>query len=345
MIRKEFAEAYASRFAVSPECTDGLVHEYLSMLITIDRSKGEMTFRMPKLFKKLRAMLESMGDRARKQGRFCRKERIVRGEVVGSSAGCQDVVRSPMTYDHSDIYELSSEDNPVVPYDVFDSRRILGLAAYIILGIRPDYAHMASVVARFTGNKQTDAVIRHTVRLAWYLIDSEEDCVLTYRKSPNGLDLSGMVDASFANDPVTKRSYFGYCLRFGGNPIAWRSKLETYVALSTRDSELMAAVHAVQHILGVRFFLKELDLLKLGASTVLTDNKASMEGVQNDKNHKGSHYIGYRLSWLREQVADLLVRFDFVDSKSNVADIFTKVLAEEDFIRLRAILLNLQSKA
>ena len=232
-IQKEFSEAYAGRFAVSPECTDGLVHEYLSMLITIDRSKGEMTFRMPKLFKKLRAMLESMGDRARKRGRFCRKERIVRGEVVGSSAGCQNVVRSPMTYDHSDIYELSSEDNPVVPYDVFDSRRILGLAAYIILGIRP---------------------------------------------------------------------------------------------------------------LGVRFFLKELDLLKLGASTVLTDNKASMEGVQNDKNHKGSHYMGYRLSWLREQVADLLVRFDFVDSKSNVADIFTKVLAEEDFIRLRAILLNLQSK-
>ena len=37
LIRKEFSEAYGSRFAVSPECTDGLVHEYLSMLITIDR--------------------------------------------------------------------------------------------------------------------------------------------------------------------------------------------------------------------------------------------------------------------------------------------------------------------
>ena len=118
--------------------------------------------------------------------------------------------------------------------------------------------------------------------------------------------------------------------------------MQTSVALSTRDSELMAAVHAVQHILGVRFFLKELDILRLGASSVLTDNKASMEGVQNDRNHKGSHYMGYRLSWLREQVADLLVRFEFVDSKSNVADIFTKVLSEEDFIRLRDILLGLQ---
>ena len=84
--------------------------------------------------------------------------------------------------------------------------------------------------------------------------------------------------------------------------------------------------------------------MRLGASSVLTDSKASMEGVQNDRNHKGSHYMGYRLSWLREQVADLLVRFDFVDSKRNVADIFTKVLVEDDFIRLRALLLNLQEK-
>ena len=122
--------------------------------------------------------------------------------------------------------------------------------------------------------------------------------------------------------------------------MAWRSKLEASVALSTRDAELMAAVHSVQHILGVRFFLQELGLLKKGASVIWTDNKASMNGVQNDKNHKGSHYMGYRLSWLREQVADLLVQFMHVESKRNNADISTEVLTEVEFIRHRAELLN-----
>ena len=65
-----------------------------------------------------------------------------------------------------------------------------------------------------------------------------------------------------------------------------------------------------------------------------------MNGVQNDKNHKGSHYMGYGLSWLREQVADLLVQFMHVESKRNNADIFTKVLTEVEFIRHRAELLN-----
>ena len=343
-IRQEFFDAFASRFEVSPECTDGDVHEYLSMLITIDRRAGTLTFQMPKLFIKLKALLESMGDRAKKRGKYCRKEIYVRGEPMNvSSKGLdQKKVRTPMALDNKDIYAESSEENPIVPYDVFDSRRILGLAAYIILGIRPDAAHAAAIVARFTGSKQTEAVIKHTVRLAWYLVDTEKDYVLTFRKSLDGLSLSGMVDASFANDPKTKRSYFGYVLRHGANPIAWRSKLEASVALSTRDAELMAAVHSVQHILGIRFFLSELGLLKEGATSVMTDNKASMEGVQNDKNHKGSHYMGYRLSWLREQVADLLVHFEHVESKKNVADIFTKVLCEDDFVKLRSELLNLE---
>ena len=152
-----------------------------------------------------------------------------------------------MSLNHGEIYEESSEDNPLIPYDVFDSRRILGLAAYIILGIRPDAAHAAAIVARFTGSKQTEKVIENTVRLAWYLVDTQEECVLTYRKSSDGMNLWSMVDSSFNNDPVTKRSYFGYVLKCGANPIAWRSKLESSVSLSTRDAELFAAIHCVQH--------------------------------------------------------------------------------------------------
>ena len=79
-IRAEFSEAYASRFDVSPECADGDIHEYLSMLITIDRKARTMTFQMPKLYKKLKTLLESMGERAKRRGRFARREIYVKGE-------------------------------------------------------------------------------------------------------------------------------------------------------------------------------------------------------------------------------------------------------------------------
>ena len=153
--------------------------------------------------------------------------------------------------------------------------------------------------------------------------------------------MSSMVDASFANCPLTKRSYFGYLVRYGDNPIAWRSKLEASVALSTRDSELMAAVHCVRHVLGLRFFLSDLGLLAPGASTVMIDNTASLDGVCNDKNHKDSHYMAYKLAWLRDQVADLLVDLQHIPSKDNQSDLFTKVLPEDQFIKLRDLLMGL----
>jgi len=202
---------------VSPECIDGDGHEYLSMLLKIDRKAGTMTFRMPKLFKKLKALLESMRTRARKKAKFARRERRVKYQVYsdvrkGGGGGGDDIdVRTPMALDNSSIYEPSSVENPIVPYDVVDSRRILGLAACIILGIRPDAVHAAAIVARFTGSKRTEAVIDHCVRLAWYLVDTEDSCVLTYKKSPDGLDLTGMMDASFANDPLDKRVILVMC--------------------------------------------------------------------------------------------------------------------------------------
>ena len=89
-----------------------------------------------------------------------------------------------MALDHRDIFEPASieEGNAIVPYDEFDSRKLLGLAAFIILHIRPDAAHTAAVVARFTGCKQTEHVIKHVVRLCWYLADSEHEAVLTYNR-------------------------------------------------------------------------------------------------------------------------------------------------------------------
>ena len=53
---------------------------------------------MPKLFKKLREMLESMGERAKKRSRFCKKERIIRGEVVSVSDRNGGTVATPMAF-------------------------------------------------------------------------------------------------------------------------------------------------------------------------------------------------------------------------------------------------------
>lgn len=88
--------------------------------------------------------MESIGDRAKKKGRFGHKEVLVHDEVryLGVEGVEKRVVRTQIALGRTSTYEPSSEENPFVPNEVFDSRRILGLAAY-----------SAAMLDRFTGSK------------------------------------------------------------------------------------------------------------------------------------------------------------------------------------------------
>ena len=49
-----------------------------------------------------------------------------------------------------------------------------------------------------------------------------------------------------------------------------------------------------------------------------------------------------KMAWLRQQVTDQVVRFVFVASKNNVADIFTKILSPDAHVLLTKLLFSLK---
>ena len=59
----------------------------------------------------------------------------------------------------------------------------------------------------------------------------------------------------------------------------------------------------------------------------------------NDVTGRNRHFC-VKMAWLREQVAAKMVRFVFVASRNNVADIFTKILPPDVHARLVKALLN-----
>ena len=56
--------------------------------------------------------------------------------------------------------------------------------------------------------------------------------------------LQGMTDASHADDPDNCKSTTGYIFRMANGPIAWQTKLQESVTLSTMESEYVAACAA-----------------------------------------------------------------------------------------------------
>ena len=72
------------------------------------------------------------------------------------------------------------------------------------------------------------------------------------------LEIEAFVDADFGNDLDTCKSHTGYVILLDGKPVGWKSKLQSQVALSTTESEILAAVEGVKEIIWWRGLLGEL---------------------------------------------------------------------------------------
>ena len=154
--------------------------------------------------------------------------------------------------------------------------------------------------------------------------------------------LSCYVDSSWANDPDTMRSWFGYVILWCGCAFSWRSKLEPCVALASRDAEAIAAVYAIKAVLGFLIMLTEMQFDPTIPVTVHVDNRATVDGSNSEKIHKDSRHFAMRLAWIREIVRAGLVATSFIESARNFADIFTKVLTAIVRSKLRPSLMGHQ---
>lgn len=68
-------------------------------------------------------------------------------------------------------------------------------------------------------------------------------------------------DADFAGDSQTRRSMSAYIIKLGNAPVIWGSKKQRIVALSTTETEFVAACEATKEIIWVQKLISELNKL------------------------------------------------------------------------------------
>ena len=148
------------------------------------------------------------------------------------------------------------------------------------------------------------------------------------------------VDSSWANDPATNRSWFGYSLRWAGAAFCTRAKLQPVVALSSRDAEAIGCVFAVKAMLGFTIMLQELGFTPTHPLRIGVDNRATVDGAHSDKISKDSRHQAMRLAWLRDVVRSEIIAMTHVSTGKNDADIHTKILAGPAHSRIRGNLMG-----
>ena len=134
------------------------------------------------------------------------------------------------------------------------------------------------------------------------------------------------VDADLAGNNVNRRSQMGILIFVNCAPIIWMSKRTNTVESSTFGSEIVAMRNAVDIIEGLRYKLRMFGVDIDGPTNVFCDNEAVTKncGIPESMLKKKHHSINYHRN--REAVAAGTIRIVKEDTKTNLSDLFTKIL-------------------
>ena len=153
--------------------------------------------------------------------------------------------------------------------------------------------------------------------------------------------LVGFADADWGRDKETRRSTTGFVFFMNGGPVAWRSRVQKRVALSTAEAEYMAVSDASRECVWLRRILKELGY-EQQVTVIWEDNQACVGLTRNDIYHERSKHIDLRYHFIREQITAGTITVQYVPTDRMIADVLTKPLARVALQRLRGKLLGIE---
>jgi hypothetical protein len=125
--------------------------------------------------------------------------------------------------------------------------------------------------------------------------------------------------------------------------VSWASKKQNSVALSTAEAEYIAAGHCCAQLLWMRQTLRD-DGYKLTKVPLLCDNESAIRMADNPVEHSRTKHIAIRYHFLRDLQQKEDIKIAYVNTKEQLADIFTKPLDEQTFTKLRHELNILDSR-
>jgi hypothetical protein len=204
-----------------------------------------------------------------------------------------------------------------VPY-----RELVGLLLYIATRTRPDIMYPTNMLCQVASNpgfahwEAAKQVVRY--------LKGTRDQSIVYSRDGGGL--YGYADAGFASETLGWKSVSGYVFILGGGPISWSTKKQSIITLSTAEAEYLAMTHAAKELIWIRLLLSELFGHFKYPTLLLCDNQSAITMAKDDTFHARTKYIALPHHFIRQCVSEKTISLSYVQSKTNIADMFTKAL-------------------
>ncbi|GJW81726.1 retrovirus-related pol polyprotein from transposon TNT 1-94 [Tanacetum coccineum] len=158
---------------------------------------------------------------------------------------------------------------------------------------------------------------------------SSRDYGLHYDRHPAVIE--GYNDANWISDIKDSRSTSGYVFTLGGAAISWKSSKQTVIAKSTMESEFIALDKCGEEAEWLRQFVEDIPRWPkpVTAISIHCDSKSAMGRAKSTMYNGKSRHIRRRHNSIRQLLSTGVISIDYVASKDNIADPFTKGLSRE----------------
>jgi hypothetical protein len=201
-------------------------------------------------------------------------------------------------------------------------KRLVGSLMYLTT-TRPDIMFAVSLISRFLETPKS------THWQAGKRIETT-NFGIRYTSSLN-FELIRYTDSDFASSIDDKKNTSGYVLSLGSGAVAWASKKEHIVTLSSNEAEYVATTTVACQVVWMRRILNELLYEQNFATQIIRDNKSAIALSKNHVFRKQSKHIDTRYHFIREIVTGKEIFVQFYRFGEQFADIFMKSLGNELF--------------
>ena len=136
-----------------------------------------------------------------------------------------------------------------------------------------------------------------------------------------------MVDPPEMRQLASSRSTTGLLINFSGAPIHWKSIRQGSVTRSPTEAETVALCTAVDDAVWLLNSSVELSLIKdPGPIQIFCDNESAVKLAKNERKIQRTRHFKAKYAFLLEQVTRCAIDIIHVNSKYQLADMFSSIL-------------------
>lgn len=230
-------------------------------------------------------------------------------------------------------YQLDQSE-PVtteVPY-----RQLIGALMFVATVSRPDICYATSYLSQYL-DKPTQSLWTQAKRTLRYLKQTA-DVGLLYVKNED-VSLHTYSDADWAGDSNDRKSMSGSVTLYCNKAVAWFSRKQNCIALSTVEAEYIAGATSACDLLYMKGLYQDISGPECEVKCVLLiDNKGAIQLSKSLENSKRTKHIDIKFHFLKDLTDKKEIDIEYVSTDCNLSDMMTKSLSNEKLLTMKKCL-------